>query len=288
MVHDDPGKSFTTLIYEIADGCARITLNRPEKRNALSEQLLEELHDALWTADEDNRVRSIILKASGPDFCSGYDLARYDQAVPDQVEHRRGRARFDDDAWHQERTQRLRMALFDMHKPVIAQVHGRCLAGGTDLALLCDMVISADTAQFGFPPARSQGSLPSHMWLYLVGPQWAKRLLLTGDLILGSDAAKIGLVLKSVPEAELEAEVDALAARLALVDDVLLSANKRIVNLGLELMGARTMQRLAAEMDARGHLAVSRTAFNRTVQEKGLREAVRERDAPFGDSIVKP
>ena len=288
MADDVVAAPYKTLIYDIADGCARITLNRPEKRNALSEELLGELHDALWTADEDNRVRSIILKASGPDFCSGYDLARYDQAVPEQIEHRRGRVRFDDDAWHQERSQRLRMALFDMHKPVIAQVHGRCLAGGTDLALLCDMVISADTAQFGFPPARSQGSLPSHMWLYLVGPQWAKRLLLTGDSILGVDAAKIGLVLKSVPEAELEAEVNALAARLALVDDVLLSANKRIVNLGLELMGARTLQRLAAEMDARGHLSESRAEFNRTVQEKGLREAVRARDAPFGHSIVKP
>jgi enoyl-CoA hydratase len=202
------------------------------------------------------------------------------------VGHRRGRAKFDDDAWHQERTQRLRMALFDMHKPVIAQVQGRCLAGGTDLALLCDMIICADDAQFGFPPARSQGSLPSHMWLYHIGPQWAKRLLLTGDSILGSDAARIGLVLKSVPAASLEAEVDALSCRLALIDDVLLSANKRIVNLGLELMGARTLQRLAAEMDARGHLAASRGEFNRTVKEKGLREAVRARDEPFGDGIV--
>ncbi len=288
MAYEGATAPYKTLIYEIADGCARVTLNRPEKRNALSEELLEELHDALWAADEDNRVRSIVLKAAGPDFCSGYDLARYDQAVPEQVEHRRGRVRFDDDAWHQERTQRLRMVLFDMHKPVIAQVQGRCLAGGTDLALLCDMVISSDTAQFGFPPARSQGSLPSHMWLYLVGPQWAKRLLLTGDSILGADAAKIGLVLKSVPAAELEAEVDALAARLALVDDVLLSANKRIVNLGLELMGARTLQRLAAEMDARGHLSASRAEFNRTVKEKGLREAVRARDAPFGPGIVAP
>ena len=288
MAYEGATAPYKTLIYDIADGCARVTLNRPEKRNALSEELLEELHDALWAADEDNRVRSIVLKAAGPDFCSGYDLARYDQAVPEQVEHRRGRVRFDDDAWHQERTQRLRMALFDMHKPVIAQVQGRCLAGGTDLALLCDMVISSDTAQFGFPPARSQGSLPSHMWLYLVGPQWAKRLLLTGDSILGADAAKIGLVLKSVPAAELEAEVDALAARLALVDDVLLSANKRIVNLGLELMGARTLQRLAAEMDARGHLSASRAEFNRTVKEKGLREAVRARDAPFGPGTVAP
>jgi len=287
MTHEKSAPAFQTLLYEIADGRARITLNRPEKRNALSEELQEELHYALWAADEDNRVRVVVLKAAGQDFCSGYDLARYDRAVPDEVGHRRGRAKFDDDAWHQERTQRLRMALFDMHKPVIAQVQGRCLAGGTDLALLCDMIICADDAQFGFPPARSQGSLPSHMWLYHIGPQWAKRLLLTGDSILGSDAARIGLVLKSVANAALESEVDALAHRLSLIDDVLLSANKRIVNLGLELMGARTLQRIAAEMDARGHLAASRGEFNRTVAEKGLREAVRARDEPFGDSIVR-
>lgn len=275
------------LLYEVRDGSAWITLNRPEKRNALSEPLQEQLSALLWEADEDNRVHAVVLRAAGPDFCSGYDLQKYDQPIPGQVDHRRGRAKFDDDSWHQERAQRLRMALFDMHKPVIAQVHGRCLAGGTDLALLCDMVICADDALFGFPPARSQGSLPSHMWLYLVGPQWAKRLLLTGDSIRGDDAVKIGLAMKSVPADQLDAEVETLAARLALIDADLLSANKRIVNLGLELMGARTIQRMAAEMDARGHLATSRGQFNETVRTQGLKEAVRQRDEPFGDPVVK-
>jgi enoyl-CoA hydratase len=284
MVSDD---RYTFIRYELADGRARITLNRPDKRNALNEELLTELHDAFWEADEDNRVRCVVLAAAGPDFSSGYDLQRYDRPVALQVEHRRGRAKFDDDAWHQERLQRLRMALFDMHKPVIAQVQGRCLAGGTDLALLCDMIICADDASFGFPPARSQGSLPSNMWLYMVGPQWAKRLLLTGDLIGGRDAATIGLVLKAVPAERLAAEVEALADRLALIDADLLSANKRIVNIGLELMGARTLQRMAAEMDARGHLADSRSAFNRTVLEQGLKEAVKQRDEPFGTGRVE-
>lgn len=275
------------LLYEVRDGTAWITLNRPEKRNALSEPLQERLNRLLWDADEDVRVHAVVLRAAGPDFCSGYDLQRYDQPIPGQVDYRRGRAKFDDDSWHQERAQRLRMALFDMHKPVIAQVHGRCLAGGTDLALLCDMVICAEDALFGFPPARSQGSLPSHMWLYLVGPQWAKRLLLTGDSIRGEDAARIGLALKAVPADRLEEEVAALASRLALIDPDLLSANKRIVNMGLEMMGARTLQRMAAEMDARGHLAASRAAFNETVRTAGVKEAVRQRDEPFGDSVVE-
>lgn len=284
MAMTDDGR---LLLYEVRDGTAWITLNRPDKRNALSEPLQEQLSALLWEADEDNRVHAVVLRGAGPDFCSGYDLQRYDQPIPGQVDHRRGRAKFDDDTWHQERTQRLRMALFDMHKPVIAQIHGRCLAGGTDLALLCDMVICADDALFGFPPARSQGSLPSHMWLYLVGPQWAKRLLLTGDSIRGDDAARIGLALKSVPADQLDAEVEALAARLTLIDPDLLSANKRIVNIGLEVMGARTLQRMAAEMDARGHLAASRTRFNETVRTHGVKEAVRQRDEPFGDPIVK-
>ena len=107
------------------------------------------------------------------------------------------------------------MALFDAHKPVIAQVHGHCLAGGTDLALLCDVVIATDDAVFGFPPARDLGVLPTQMWLYHVGPQWAKRLLLTGDTITGAEAAKIGLVLKAVPAPLLEAEVEGLVAEIA-------------------------------------------------------------------------
>src|SRR5262249_57981006 len=134
---------------------------------------------------------------------------------------------------------RYRMALFDMHKPSICQVHGFCLAGGTDIALLCDMVIAADDATFGFPPARNLGALQNNMWLYNVGPQWAKRLTLTGDTVTGAEAAKIGLVLKAVPAALLEGEVEGLLDRLALIDPDLLAANKRIINIGLELMGAR-------------------------------------------------
>ena len=278
---------FETITYEVGNGRARITLNRPEKRNALSELLLKELSDALWAADEDNRVHGVILSGAGKDFCAGYDMTQYEAPALTATEFRRGRASFDDDAWRLERTQRLRMAIFDMHKPVVAQIHGRCLAGGADVALLCDMVICATDAQIGFPPARAQGSLPNHMWTYLVGPQWAKRLLLTGDSILGRDAEKIGLVMKAVPPGELEAEVESLVDRLALVDTDLLSANKRIVNLAIELMGGRTMQRLAAEMDARGHLAKSRDTFRKNTMEKGLKEAVRLRDEPFGDGLVK-
>jgi enoyl-CoA hydratase len=180
----------------------------------------------------------------------------------------------------------LRLVTFDMHKPVIAKIQGNCIANGTDIALLADMIITAHDAKIGYPPVRAQGSPPSHMWLYHMGPQWAKRLLLTGDLMRGRDAAKAGLALQSVPAAKLDAHVDELASRIAAISPDLLACNKRIVNLGLELMGAKTLQRLASEMDARGHLSDGRMAFRRAIQEHGLKEAVRRRDAAFGNGEV--
>jgi enoyl-CoA hydratase len=280
---------FEAILYEVESGRARITLNRPEKRNALSAQLLRELSEALWEADEDRAVHAVVLRGAGKAFSAGYDLTP--SADPGAPKRERGRYRggrsFDDDTWQLERLQRYRMAIFDMHKPVIAQVHGYCLAGGTDVALLCDMVIAADDAVFGFPPARDLGALPNNMWLYNVGPQWAKRLTLTGDTITGVEAAHIGLALKSVPPDLLEAEVEGLLDRMALIDADLLAANKRIINVGLELMGARTLQRLASENDARGHLAASAREFTRTAMEKGLKAALQSRDAGFGDGRAR-
>jgi enoyl-CoA hydratase len=188
--------------------------------------------------------------------------------------------------WRLEQGQRLRMTLFDMHKPVIAQVHGTCIGIGTDLAWLCDMVIVADDARIGFPPTRDLGTPPGSMWLYHCGPQWAKRLLFTGDSVTGADAAQIGLALKSVPAVQLESEVMRLADRMGMVDPHLLSANKRLVNLGLELMGARTLQRIGAEIDARGHLAPKAREFRETMREHGVKFAFQKRDAAFGSGYA--
>lgn len=277
----------TSIIYETGDGRARITLNRPEKHNALSLKMQAEICDALWEADNDSSVHCVILKGAGPSFSAGYDLAgappggrSKDRSSSASRSYRKA-ATIDDDSWQLERAQRFRMALFDMHKPSIAQVHGYCLAGGTDLALLADMVIAADDAVIGFPPARNHGALPNNMWLYNVGPQWAKRLTLTGDTVTGKEAAAIGLVMKAVPARALEDEAEGLADRLALIDPDLLSANKRIINLALELMGARTLQRLAAENDARAHTAAAARAFVKKIPEIGLKAALRERDAKF-------
>ncbi len=283
---------YRTILYEVDRGRARITLNRPEKLNALSLELQQELHDALWEADNDTRVHAVIIRGAGRAFSAGYDLTPLGNRRPaPEGDHYtavyRGARTFDDDAWQLERAQRLRMAIFDMHKPVVAQVHGYCLAGGTDIAFLCDIVIAAEDATIGFPPARAMGSLPNQMWVYHCGPQWAKRLFLTGDTITGAEAAKIGLVLKAVPASLLQQEVEGLVDRMAMIDTDLLSANKRIVNLALELMGARTMQRLGAENDARAHLAPSVREFGRIAAEQGLKAALHWRDARFGDGRAR-
>lgn len=276
--------AYQFIRVDVEKGRCRITLDRPEKRNALSGELLEELERALWHADERNDVHCVILRGAGRDFCAGYDLG----AVPKDRDPalRDGRS-IDDDIWMLERNNRRIRAIFEMHKPSIAQIHGNCLAGGTDLALACDMIIAAEDARIGFPPARNLGALPNNLWIYHCGPQWAKRLTLTGDSILGEDAQKIGLVMKAVPTQHLENEVEQLADRMAHIDPDLLAANKRIVNLSMELMGAQTLQRLAAENDARGHRARGTRAYHAAVKEKGLRQAFRERDALFGDSLVR-
>jgi enoyl-CoA hydratase len=276
----------------IADRIARITLNRPEKRNALSPEMLSALYGALMEADDLQAVNVIILQGAGTDFCAGYDLAgvyaQQDVEREDPSLYRQSVHSLDDDCWRLERTQDLTGLIFKMHKPVIAKVHGNCLAGGTDLALMCDMVVAAEDARIGFPATRANGSPPHQMWIYHCGPQWTKRLLMTGDCVWGRDAATIGLVLDAVPANRLDAEVDEIARRMSLVDAELLSAQKRIVNLAMELQGAGTLQRLAGETDAKAHLAQGprRTRFKADMAALGLKQALKNRDEPFGDGMV--
>ena len=280
--------NFENLIYEVRDGKAYVTLNRPEKLNALSRELQQDIHDAMWAADNDKRVHCVVLSGNGRAFCAGYDLTA-PKIDPGEFGRSGGSGGgIDDDTWGMELQQRLRMAIFDMHKPVIGKVHGYCIAGGTDLVLLADIIIAADDAIIGFPPVRAMGVPPAHMWLYHVGPQWAKRMLLTGDSISGADAAEIGLVLQAVPYDQLDEAVEYLADRMAMIDSDLLSASKRTVNLGLELMGARTMQRLSSEMDARAHLATAVSDYGEIAKGQGLKAALEWRDTKFGDGRATP
>jgi len=170
-----------------------------------------------------------------------------------------------------------------MHKPVVAKVHGNCLAVGTDIALNCDFIIAAKSAQIGFPAARALGSPTNHMWLYHIGPQWTKRMLMTGDLLSGEDAGKLGLVLMSPDDDRLDIEVDRFAKRLAIADPAIQAAHKRVVNMGLDLMGRSILQRYAVENDVRAHQAPAFEAFFETSRTQGFKAALNQRDAPYGD-----
>ena len=287
-------KSTETLLFEVADRVARITLNRPEKRNALSGQMLRELNQALLEADDRRDVNAILLAGAGKDFCAGYDLTdsyggKADAGPDYDPELYRTRAStIDDDIWNLERQQDLTLILLDLHKPVVAKVQGNCLAGGTDLAFSCDIVLASDEAKIGFPAARANGTPPTNLWFYHCGPQWAKRMLFTGDTIRGCDAARIGLVLESYPADELDMQADEMVRRIGSVDSEILATHKRVVNMQMELAGSRVSQRYAVELDARAHLSQGprRSQFRKDMAELGLKDALKNRDAPFGDGRV--
>lgn len=282
---------YESLIVEKERGRARITLNRPEKLNALSRQLQRELRAALLDADQDESVHAVILRGAGRSFCAGYDLTperRLDGEREDDPAAAYLKSQtVENDAWRLEDAQRDRMTIFDMHKPVIGQVHGYCVAGGTDLVFLCDIVVAAEDAQIGFPAVRGLGSPPQHMWTYHVGPQWAKYLLLTGDFVSGALAERIGLVWKAVPLDDLAETVEELADKMAMIHPDLLGVNKRVVNQALELMGTRTLQRIAAETDARIHVSPAMDEWAAKVREGGLKHALDWRDGRFNNPEVR-
>lgn len=288
-------KSTECIDFEVRDNVARITLNRPEKRNALSGLTLRELNQAFLEADDRTDVNAILLSGEGKDFCAGYDLTdSYGGAADTSTEYDpagyRSRAgTLDDDIWNLERQQDLTSVMLDLHKPIVAKVQGNCLAGGTDLAFSCDIVLASDTAKIGFPAARANGTPPTNLWYYHCGPQWAKRMLFTGDTISGIDAARIGLALEAYPAEELDFQADEMVRRIGSVDAEILATHKRVVNMQMELAGARQSLRYAAEQDARAHLSTGprRSRFRADMAEKGLKEALTNRDAPFGTGRVE-
>lgn len=271
-------RSYQYILYQKDGGIARITLNRPEKLNALSRQLQDELTAATNAADADDDIHVIVIKGNGRAFSAGYDITPRQESAEErrQMTVRR-------DIQNLRRTQGRWDALLNLGKPVVAQIHGYCLAGGTDLALHCDFIIAAEDATIGFPAVRAMGSPPTHMWTYLVGPQWAKYMIMTGNSVDGKTAERIGLVWKSVPAAQLDAAVEELAQTLAKVPTDLLIANKSIVNKALDHMGRAMVEQLAAENDAVAHLAPAVEEFRRASREQGLKAALDQRDSPFRD-----
>lgn len=264
------------LVDEPAPGVRRLTLNRPEKRNALSNDLRRELFDALRVGDGDRGVAVMVIRGAGTCFSAGYDLAVRSEPV-----ERHTAAHVD--GWWSRHVVAGWFELADMATPIIAQVHGYCLAGGSELAAACDLVYVADDAQVGYPPVRLM-SPPDFVWQpWLLGMRRAMEALLTGDSMSGTEAAATGFANRAVPAAELEAEVLRVAARVAKVPGDLLALNKRVVHRSMEVAGLRAAARACADIQAMGFHQASSAAYLRRIGEVGVSAALSERDGPFGD-----
>lgn len=268
------------VLYEKDGRIARVTLNRPEVLNAIDDDLPRELADAVERANGDQGVHVIVLSGAGRAFCSGYDLAYYAEAAGGA-----GNAVTQEMPWDpmkdyafMMRNTELFMSLWRSHRPVICKVHGFAVAGGSDIALCSDMILMADNAEIGYMPVRVWGCPTTAMWVYRLGPERAKRMLFTGDRIDGREAERIGLVLKSVPEEELDAEVERLAERMATVPVNQLMMQKLVVNQAIEAMGLKQTQMFATLFDGITRHSPEGLNFKHRAEEMGWKHAVRERD----------
>jgi enoyl-CoA hydratase len=264
------------LIDEPLPQVRRVTLNRDEKRNALNHALRGGIIRALQEGDQDPDVRVMIVRGAGKCFSSGYDLGggnegqEYPWFTPGGEGH-----------WPRHVTQGW-MSIWELSKPVIAQVHGYCLAGGSELATCCDLVYMADDAQMGYPAVRF-GVPDNHFHAWFVGMRKAMEMMLTGDSISGVEAARLGWANASFPAEELEQQVLGIAQRIATVPPDLVQLNKRVVHRQMEIMGLHTGIRTGSELCALGMHQKSMHEFLAQTQKKGLTGALQGRDQPFGD-----
>jgi enoyl-CoA hydratase len=266
---------FKNILYAKTGGVARITLNRPEVLNALSNALLDELVVALNQAEADDEVRVVVINGAGRAFCAGYDIEPGGPAV-----YGGESAIIKDWLWLQGNDKKIG-TIWNLRKPVIAQVHGYCVAGGNDVAGQCDIVIAAEDALFMHPQGRRLGITWMHMTAYHAGLQWAKMLAFTGDPVTGKDAERIGLVAKAVPEDKLQDTVDALANRIALMPPDILYINKRAINGVAEGMGLRNALNAGCALDVISHQTQAVQDFGKAAAEKGLKQALADNEAPF-------
>ena len=257
----------------------RFTLNRPDKHNALSNQLRGALYEALEAADADPDVRVSVIRGAGKSFSAGYDLGADLHA--DQPWHTAGGT----GNWARHVVEG-HFRLWDLAKPVIAQVHGYCLAGGTELATSCDLVYVAEDAEIGYPPVRmmSPPDMQFHPWMF--GMRRAMELMLTGDAISGREAAEGGFANRAVPGADLEEHVLGVAERVAKIPTDLQQINKRSVHRAMEAMGMRTAIRAGTELQALAFTTESSLSFAEKWR-RDLKSALDERDGAFGDYRTK-
>jgi enoyl-CoA hydratase len=270
--------------YAVEDRVATITLNRPDRLNAIDVHLPDELAACVARANDDANVHVIVVTGAGRAFCAGYDLLDYAQkpgtnpGVQDMPWDPMVDFRF-----MFANTQKF-MSLWRSYKPTIAKVRGHAVAGGSDIALCCDLIVMANDAKIGYPPARVWGIPTTAMWVYRVGAERAKRMLLTGDLITGTEAHAIGLCTAAVPEAELDGEVARLAARISSVPRNQLMMSKLMINSAFDNMGMNSTQMFATLFDGIARHTPEGMWFKQRSEEVGFKRAVQERDS--GDPIA--
>jgi enoyl-CoA hydratase len=267
----------TKVLFERDGRIGRITLNRPEVLNAIDDDLPTELCEAVTKADADPNIHVMVLSGAGKAFCSGYDLAHYASSDgPNKVVQDMPWDPMQDFQFMWRNTQAF-MSLFRAMKPVICKVHGFAVAGGSDIALCADITIMGDDAKIGYMPTRVWGCPTTAMWVHRLGPEKAKRMMFTGDKINGIEAAEMGLVLKSVPDDQLDGEVEALASRIASVPINQLAMQKMVINSAVEEKINQT-QRLATLLDGMTRHSPEGLNFKARVEEFGWKQAVDERD----------
>jgi enoyl-CoA hydratase len=290
-----------TMTYEVGERIARITLDRPERGNGLTPTLIAELAACVERADLDPAVHVLLLAGNGKGFCGGYDLV--ESAEHDMSRHG-GEApqgspldpaviaanHDPSDTWDpmvdyamMGRNVRAFMSLFHCAKPVVCKVHGFCVAGGTDMALCSDLLVIAQDAKIGYPPARVWGSPTTSMWAHRLGPQRAKRLLFTGDCLSGAEALEWGLAIEAPPAAQLDERTETLLGRIARMPLNQLMMMKLLVNQETMSRGLHSTQILGTVFDGIARHTAEGYAFQQRAAEAGFRVAVRERDDPFGD-----
>ena len=278
-----------TLRTELDSGVFAITLSRAREYNTITPQLRDELAAAIDAGDAERDAHVILLRAEGPAFCAGYELegstaaqaAESDGEAPD-----RRRSRVWDsvaDLRMMSRYVATYMKLWYAAKPTIAAVQGWCIGGGTDMVLCADLIVAGESARFGYPPSRVWCTPTTAMWVYRMGLERAKRYMLTGDEIPAKKAAEIGLILETVPDAELDGHARALARRMARVPTTQLVMLKLLANQTAENMGFAASRTLGTLFDGIARHTQEGLDFVGRARDVGFRQAVRERDDPFGD-----
>jgi enoyl-CoA hydratase len=265
--------SYSTLLLARDGALGVITLNRPEKMNSLSDQLLADVRAAMDALERDESVRAVIITATGKAFSAGFDITPREQprtTVQDWREH----AKDGNETW---------LRIWRSRLPVVAAVNGYCLGGGCDLSMTCDYTVAADNAQFGEPEIEFCSAPPFLIMPWVIGMKHTKELLLLGERIDAAEALRIGLVNRVVPAADLMAEARKVALRMARLPAIAMKQNKEAINRAYDMRGLMANIEYGQEMFCLTSMAPSPegAAFRKVAREEGLKAAIRWRDAQF-------